>query len=68
MKKQNHTVIKVLIFVHCEGWKTGGYQNTLYFYNKKQMKEWLAENDDVEALKIEEVTLEQFSEDYISEL
>lgn len=67
MKRQN-TMAKVKIFVHCTGWSTGGYDNTLYFENEKKAKEWAKRHDDVEIVSIQTVTLDEFAEDYIGEL
>ena len=67
MKRQD-TMVKVKIFVHCDGWSTGGYGNTLYFETEKQAKEWAKRYDDVEIVSIQTVTLDEFAEDYIGEL
>lgn len=67
MKRQD-TMVKVKIFVHCDGWSTGGYENTLYFENEKQAREWGKRYPDVDLVNIETVTLEAFAEDYIGEL
>ena len=67
MKRQS-TMVKVKIFVHCTGWSTGGYENTVYFETEKQAKEWVKRHDDVEIVSIQTVTLDEFAEDYIGEL
>ena len=67
MKRQD-TMVKVKIFVHCTGWSTGGYENTLYFENEKQAKEWGKRNPDCDFVNIELVSLDEFAEDYIGEL
>lgn len=33
-------MVKLRFFVHCEGWKNGGYENIHYFHTEKEAKEW----------------------------
>ena len=66
MKKS--TVIQLDYFVHCSGWKSGGYENRSFFPNKKAAREWLNENNNCSLINMEEISLEQFLSDYIPEL
>ncbi len=57
-------MIKLVFFVHCQGWKNGGYQNTHYFKTEKQAREYAKKNG-VDIVKLEKVTLSEFAEDYM---
>jgi hypothetical protein len=58
-------MIKMIIFVHCNGWKNGGYENTLYFESIEQANNWLSKKPHCEKISIEQVTDEEFAEDFI---
>lgn len=57
-------MIKLVFFVHCEGWINGGYENTHYFETEKQAREW-ADRNGVDIRHIEAVSQEEFSTDYM---
>lgn len=59
-------MIKLIIFVHCNGWENGGYKNTLYFESVKQAEEWLFRHPHCERISIERITEKDFSDDFIS--
>lgn len=61
-------MLKVDIWVHCEGWSTGGYSNTLYFRTMKDVDEYQKENPDVDVLNIQKVSTDEYLADYIGEL
>lgn len=61
-------MFKLRFFVHCEGWVDGGYENVQYFTTAEAADKWLKRNSHCERLSLEQVTLEEFSEDYIGEL
>lgn len=58
-------MFKLRFFVHCNGWATGGYENTIYFEEKKQAESWLRERPDCERLSLDRVSDEEFATDYI---
>lgn len=61
-------MFKLRFFVHCNGWECGGYENVQYFTTAEAADDWLKRNSHCERLSLEQVTLEEFSEDYIGEL
>ena len=61
-------MVKVKIWVRCEGWAAGGYENTLYFKTEKEAKQWAGCYPHVTIKEVERVTLAEFAEDYIGEL
>lgn len=61
-------MFKLRFFVHCEGWKYGGYKNVQYFTTAEAAEDWLKRNSYCEKLSLEKVTLVEFEEDYIGEL
>lgn len=58
-------MIKMKIFVHCDGWIDGGYENILYFPTSEDAEDWLVENPNCKKISLEEITEEEFAEDYI---
>ena len=61
-------MIKMIVFIHCDGWKNGGYENTLYFETIAQAESWLFDRSYCELISIEEITEQKFAEDYIGDL
>lgn len=61
-------MIKLKFFVCCSGWADGGYENTIYFTSVAKARYWLSQNPHCEMISIEEVTAEEFAENYIGEL
>lgn len=57
-------MIKLVFFVHCNGWKNGGYQNTHYFKTEKQARQWAQENN-VKIIKLEKVSFSEFADDFM---
>ena len=62
-------MVKTTFFVHCDGWKDGGYQNIHYHRDeneaRKVVDEWNKRKHHVDIISIEPVTDEEFAEDYI---
>jgi hypothetical protein len=61
-------MVKLVVFVGCNGWKHSGYINTLYFETMKNAEDWLFEHPYCEKLSLEEITEKEFAEDYIGSL
>lgn len=61
-------MVKFEFFVHCDGWKDGGYYNTHFARNKTEVKriinEWKKKYKNVELISIEKITKKE-AEDYI---
>lgn len=81
--KGGRTVVKFRFFVHCAGWKAGGYENAHFARDAKEAKQivdgWNEKarqrreagspfGGEVDLLSIEEITDEAFAEDYIGAL
>lgn len=68
-------MVKLTFFVHCTGWKEGGYENVHYFETEKEARDYIKRDNErlkeiksdcyVSIVKIEEVSLEEFAEDYM---
>ena len=62
-------MVKFEFFVHCKGWKEGGYYNTHFAYDeedaKRRIAEWNKTEQHVDLVSITEITDEEFAEDYI---
>lgn len=63
-------MVKFKFFVHCDGWKDGGYENTHYAETAEDAKrivaDWNAEGrSPVTLLSITPVTDAEFAQDYI---
>lgn len=63
-------MVKFKFFVHCKGWRDGGYENTHYAENEQQARDtierWNAEGrSPVSLISIEPVSNEEFARDYI---
>lgn len=61
-------IYKLKFFVNCEGWATGGYENAIFVFSKKEAKEWLSKHSHCDLVSLEEISKEEFAEDYIGEL
>lgn len=72
-------MVRFKFFVHCDGWKDGGYYNTHFARNKTEAKRTINEwnekykrNGDnvhhVDLISIEKITNRKFVEDYIGGL
>lgn len=64
-------MVKFKFFVHCKGYKDGGYYNT-HFANdeahaKSIVEEWNKQYS-VDLISVTEITNEEFAEDYINPL
>lgn len=57
-------MIKLVFYVHCNGWKNGGYQNTHYFQTEAEARSW-AQAKGVKIRSLEIVSQEEFSVDYM---
>ena len=57
-------MFKLRFFVSCQGWKSGGYENTHYFETKKEAEKYLKEND-LKLISLKKVTLKEFANDYM---
>ena len=64
-------MVKFIFFVHCN-WVGGGYKNTHFARDAKEAEqtvtEWNENGHPVDLLSIEEITDEEFAEDYIGML
>lgn len=63
-------MVKFRFFVHCTGWRAGGYENAHYAETEQQAREtierWNAEGrSPVSLISIETVSDEEFARDYI---
>ena len=67
-------MVKFKFFVHCKGWKEGGYYNTHFAQDeadaKRRVAEWNKQyerNPDnrVDLISVTEITDEEFAEDYM---
>ena len=67
-------MVKFKFFVHCKGYKKGGYTNTHFALNETDAKQRVAEwnkkyegipDTYVELISVTEITDEEFEEDYI---
>lgn len=61
-------IYKLKFFVNCEGWVSGGYENVIFVFSKKEAKEWLNKHTDCDFISLEEISRKEFAEDYIGEL
>lgn len=61
-------IYKLKFFVNCEGWVTGGYENCIFVFSKKEAKEWLSKRPHCDFVSLEEISKEEFAEDHIGEL
>ena len=62
-------MVRFKFFVHCTGWKDGGYENT-HFANtateaKRIVASWNAEGVRTTLLSVEPISNEEFARDYI---
>jgi hypothetical protein len=61
-------MVKTTFFVHCDGWVEGGYQNVHYHHDEREAKQvvdaWNKNRHYVDIVSIEEVSEEEFLEDY----
>ena len=57
-------MFKLQFFVACQGWKTGGYENTHYFKTEKEAKKYLKKND-LKLISLEKVSFKEFANDYM---
>lgn len=57
-------MVKLKFFVHCKGWKNGGYENTHYFQTEAEARSW-AQAEGVEVRSLEAVSQEEFSENFM---
>lgn len=60
-------IYKLKFFVNCKGWATGGYENCIFVFSKKEAKEWLSKRPHCDLVSLEEISKEEFAEDYIGE-
>lgn len=63
-------MVRFKFFVHCNGWKSGGYENSQFAESEKEAKkrvaEWNKENPgSVSLTSIEEISNAEFAEDFI---
>ena len=63
-------MVKFKFFIHCDGWATGGYENTNFAKNakeaKSQINEWNKKTpNSVTLISIEEVSNAEFAEDFV---
>ena len=65
---KNTKIYKLKFFVNCKGWVTGGYENYIFVFSKKEAKEWLSKKPHCDFLDLEEISKKEFAEDYIGEL
>ena len=62
-------MVRFKFFVHCAGWKDGGYENT-HFANtateaKRIVASWNSEGVRTTLLSVEPISNEEFARDYI---
>ena len=62
-------MVRFKFFVHCTGWKDGGYENT-HFANtateaKRIVASWNAEGFRTTLLSVDPISNEEFARDYI---
>lgn len=62
-------MVKFTFFVHCKGWKDGGYENTHFADNateaKRTVANWNAEGRRTTLMSIEPISDAEFAQDYI---
>lgn len=62
-------MVKFKFFVHCTGWKNGGYENARFANNATEAKRiianWNAEGIRTTLLSITPISNEEFARDYI---
>jgi hypothetical protein len=62
-------MVRFKFFVHCTGWKDGGYENTHYAETAKDAERivanWNAEGRRTTLLSIEPISDAEFAQDYI---
>ena len=63
-KKVGNKMFKLQFFVSCQGWKTGGYENTHYFTTEKEARKYLKEND-LKLISLEKISFKEFANDYM---
>jgi hypothetical protein len=64
IKKEGNTMFKLQFFVSCQGWKTGGYENTHYFKTKKEAEKYLKKHG-LKLISLEKIPFKEFANDYI---
>lgn len=59
-------VWKLRFFVHCNGWKEGGYTNAHYFPDRDEAMTWLTNHKpgEVSLVSLERVSMEYFLDDW----
>lgn len=60
-------IYKLKFFVNCEGWTSGGYENCIFVFSKKEAKEWLDKNPDCDFVSLEKISKEEFVKDCVYE-
>lgn len=66
-------MVKFKFFVHCKGWKEGGYTNAHFALDeadaKRRVAEWNKQyegtDNHVDLISVTEITDEEFAEDYM---
>lgn len=62
---------KLSFFVNCDGWRISdefgrrGYDNMIYFTTRKEAKEWLLRQSNVDLIELILVPVKDFAEDVI---
>ena len=62
-------MVKFTFFVHCAGWKDGGYENTHFAHTATEAERivanWNANGQRVTLLSIEPISNAEFTDDFI---
>jgi hypothetical protein len=62
-------MVRFKFFVHCTGWKDGGYENTHFAHTATEAKRivdnWNANGQRVTLLSVEPISSAEFAADYI---
>ena len=63
-------MVKFKFFVHCDGWTSGGYENTHFANSTKEAKEIVSKWNknspcSVSLISIEEISNAEFAQDFV---
>lgn len=63
-------MVKFKFFVHCDGWASGGYENTNFANSTKEAKEIVSKWNNntacpVSLISIEEISDAEFAQDFV---
>lgn len=58
-------MIKLVVFISCNGWKHSGYINTLYFETMESAEDWLTTHPHCEKMSLAKIAETDFAKDYI---